>query len=203
MAEAGRSPGVEIGQRHRRPRDQPRVAGRPGGRAARAPASSSSRTGSFAASSGSTAPRPTASTPRASSSRRASSISTPTSGSPGFEDAETVATGLGGRRPWRVHDGLRHAEHGAADRRGERARPRARCGRPVRVAGRGRCRTAPSASGRAGETLAALGELADGGAIGFSDDGVAGPIAGDPAQRAGLRRQRSGARCRPSPRSRR
>ena len=44
---------------------------------------------------------------------------------------------VGGRRPWRVHDRLPHAQHGAADRRGERPRPRSRGGRPVGIARRG------------------------------------------------------------------
>ena len=90
---------------------------------------------------------------------------------PGFEDAETVASGSGRRRPRRVHHRLPDAEHIAGDRRGERPGPGPRCaarsGSPVEVLAYGAV-----SLGRGGETLAALGELADGGAIGFSDDGA-------------------------------
>ena len=87
---------------------------------------------------------------------------------PGFEDAGTRGLGLGGGPP-ASHDGLRDAQYLAANRRGERPRPGPRCcgpvGWPVEVLAYGAV-----SAGRAGETLAALGELADGGAIRLRDD---------------------------------
>ena len=56
---------------------------------------------------------------------------------PGNEDAETIATGPGRGRPWRLHDRLRDAEHDAGARRARGARRGS--GRPAvasRIAGR-------------------------------------------------------------------
>ncbi len=90
---------------------------------------------------------------------------------PGNEDAETVATGLaaaahGGfttvcampnTTPALDEPGVMAAIRGAA----------AASGSPVELLAHGAVTT-----GRAGETLAALGELADAGVVGFSDDGA-------------------------------
>ncbi|HEY3336480.1 MAG TPA: dihydroorotase [Candidatus Limnocylindrales bacterium] len=89
---------------------------------------------------------------------------------PGNEDAETVATGVGAA----AHGGfttvcLMPNTTPAIDEPGVVARVRAAgaaSGSPVRVLVHGAV-----TAGRAGETLAALGELADAGVIGFSDDG--------------------------------
>jgi dihydroorotase len=90
---------------------------------------------------------------------------------PGFEDAETVATGVAAA----AHGGFTTVcvmpnTEPAVDEASVLGRvldAAARSGSPVEVAAYGAV-----SSGRAGETLAALGELADGGAIGFSDDGA-------------------------------
>jgi dihydroorotase len=90
---------------------------------------------------------------------------------PGFEDAETIASGSAAA----AHGGfttvcLMPNTSPAIDEASVLARVRdaaARSGSPVEVLVYGAV-----TSGRAGETLAALGELADGGAIGFSDDGA-------------------------------
>ena len=55
---------------------------------------------------------------------------------PGFEDAETVATGRRGRCSRRLHDGLPDAQHRPGDRRGERPGPGPRGGGAVGLAGR-------------------------------------------------------------------
>ena len=90
---------------------------------------------------------------------------------PGFEDAETVATGSAAA----AHGGFTTVcvmpnTSPAIDEASVLARVReaaARSGSPVEVLVYGAVSV-----GRKGETLAALGELADGGAIGFSDDGA-------------------------------
>jgi dihydroorotase len=90
---------------------------------------------------------------------------------PGFEDAETVATGSAAA----AHGGfttvcLMANTSPAIDEASVLARVReaaAGSGSPIEVLAYGAVSV-----GRAGETLAALGELADGGAIGFSDDGA-------------------------------
>jgi dihydroorotase len=90
---------------------------------------------------------------------------------PGFEDAETVASGSAAA----AHGGfttvcLMPNTSPAIDEASVLARVReaaTRSGSPIDVQVYG----AVSVD-RAGETLAALGELADGGAIGFSDDGA-------------------------------
>ncbi|MDP9483272.1 MAG: dihydroorotase [Chloroflexota bacterium] len=90
---------------------------------------------------------------------------------PGFEDAETVASGSAAA----AHGGFTTVcvmpnTSPAIDEASVLARVRdaaARSDSPVEVLAYG----AVSAD-RAGETLAALGELSDGGAIGFSDDGA-------------------------------
>jgi dihydroorotase len=90
---------------------------------------------------------------------------------PGFEDAETVATGSAAA----AHGGfttvcLMPNTSPAIDEASVLARVReaaTRTGSPIDVQVYGAVSV-----GRAGETLAALGELADGGAIGFSDDGA-------------------------------
>ena len=90
---------------------------------------------------------------------------------PGFEDAETVASGSAAA----AHGGFTTVcvmpnTSPAIDEASVLARVRdaaARSGSPVEVLAYGAV-----SAGRAGETLAALGELADGGAIGFSDDGA-------------------------------
>ena len=97
---------------------------------------------------------------------------------PGNEDAETVATGLAAA----AHGGfttvcLMPNTTPAIDEPSVAARVRAAAaasGSPVRVLVHGAVTV-----GRAGDTLAALGELADAGVVGFSDDGApvrSGPI---------------------------
>jgi dihydroorotase len=89
---------------------------------------------------------------------------------PGNEDAETIATGLAAA----AHGGfttvcLMPNTTPALDEPGVFGRVRAAAaasGSPVRVLAYGAV-----TAGRAGETLAALGELADAGVVGFSDDG--------------------------------
>ncbi len=90
---------------------------------------------------------------------------------PGFEDAETIASGSAAA----AHGGfttvcLMPNTSPAIDEASVLARVReaaARSGSPIEVLVYGAVSV-----GRKGETLAALGELADGGAIGFSDDGA-------------------------------
>jgi dihydroorotase len=90
---------------------------------------------------------------------------------PGNEDAETVATGLAAA----AHGGfttvcLMPNTTPAIDEPSVAARVRAAAaasGSPVRVLVHGAV-----THGRAGDTLAALGELADAGVVGFSDDGA-------------------------------
>ncbi len=90
---------------------------------------------------------------------------------PGAEDAETVATGLAAA----AHGGFTTVcampnTSPAIDEPGVLARVRALAaasGSPVELLVHGAV-----TAGRGGETLAALGELADAGAIGFSDDGA-------------------------------
>ncbi|MEO8228454.1 MAG: dihydroorotase [Chloroflexota bacterium] len=90
---------------------------------------------------------------------------------PGFEDAETVASGSAAA----AHGGFTTVcvmpnTSPAIDEASVLTRVRdaaARSGSPVEVLAYGAV-----SAGRSGETLAALGELADGGAIGFSDDGA-------------------------------
>ena len=121
-----------------RPRDQPRLAGRPGAPAARVRARSSSATASSRPSPGSTATTPTAST---------------TPGvvvapgfidlhahlrEPGNEDAETVATGLAAAAHGGFTTVVRDAQHDAAARRA--GRPGAACApRPSPPARRSSC----------------------------------------------------------------
>jgi dihydroorotase len=89
---------------------------------------------------------------------------------PGNEDAETIATGLAAA----AHGGfttvcLMPNTTPALDEPGVFARVRTAAdasGSPVRVLAYGAV-----TAGRAGETLATLGELADAGVVGFSDDG--------------------------------
>ena len=89
---------------------------------------------------------------------------------PGNEDAETIATGLAAA----AHGGFTTVcampnTTPALDEPGVLARIRAAAvasGSPVELLAHGAVTT-----GRAGETLAALGELADAGVVGFSDDG--------------------------------
>ena len=89
---------------------------------------------------------------------------------PGNEDAETIATGLAAA----AHGGFTTAcvmpnTTPALDEPGVLARVRAAAaasGSPVRLLAYG-----AATAGRHGETLAALGELADAGVVGFSDDG--------------------------------
>lgn len=90
---------------------------------------------------------------------------------PGFEDAETIATGSAAA----AHGGFTTVcvmpnTLPAIDQVSVLAQVRQRAaqsGSPVELLAYGAV-----SLGRAGETLAALGELADGGAIGFSDDGA-------------------------------
>jgi dihydroorotase len=90
---------------------------------------------------------------------------------PGNEDAETIATGAAAA----AHGGFTTVcvmpnTTPAADEPGVLGRvasAAAASGSPVRVLAYGAV-----TAGRAGETLAALGELADAGAVGFSDDGA-------------------------------
>lgn len=90
---------------------------------------------------------------------------------PGFEDAETVATGMAAA----AHGGFTTVcvmpnTSPAIDEPGVMARvlaSAASAGSPVEVLVHGAV-----TAGRAGETLSAMGELADAGVIGFSDDGA-------------------------------
>ena len=90
---------------------------------------------------------------------------------PGNEDAETIASGLAAA----AHGGFTTVcampnTTPALDEPGVLARIRAAAvasGSPVELLAIGAVTT-----GRAGETLAAIGELADAGAVGFSDDGA-------------------------------
>jgi dihydroorotase len=90
---------------------------------------------------------------------------------PGFEDAETVASGSAAA----AHGGFTTVcimpnTSPAIDEASVLVRVReaaARSGSPIELLVYGAV-----SAGRKGETLAALGELADGGAIGFSDDGA-------------------------------
>ncbi len=90
---------------------------------------------------------------------------------PGFEDAETIASGSAAA----AHGGftavaLMPNTEPALDEPGVLDRVRAAAaasGSPVEVLAYGAV-----SAGRAGETLAALGELADAGVLGFSDDGA-------------------------------
>ena len=91
---------------------------------------------------------------------------------PGNEDAETIATGLaaaahGGFTTVCVMPNTTPALDDPAVLAGIRAAASA-SGSPVRALAWGAI-----TAGRAGETLAALGELADAGVVGFSDDGAA------------------------------
>ncbi|HEX5825504.1 MAG TPA: amidohydrolase family protein, partial [Candidatus Limnocylindrales bacterium] len=95
---------------------------------------------------------------------------------PGNEDAETIASGLAAA----AHGGfttvcLMPNTTPALDDPTVLARIRAAAvasGSPVRALAYG-----AATAGRAGETLAALGELADAGVVGFSDDGSGVPSA--------------------------
>jgi dihydroorotase len=90
---------------------------------------------------------------------------------PGFEDAETVATGSAAA----AHGGfttvaLMPNTQPALDEPGALARVRAAaqaCGTPIEILAFGAV-----SLGRAGEQLSAMGELADAGVIGYSDDGA-------------------------------
>ncbi len=90
---------------------------------------------------------------------------------PGFEDAETVAAGAAAA----AHGGFTTVclmpntmpTVDEASVLGRVLEAAARSGSPVEIAAYGAV-----SAGRTGETLAALGELADRGAIGFSDDGA-------------------------------
>ena len=105
---------------------------------------------------------------------------------PGNEDAETVASGLAAA----AHGGFTTVcampnTTPALDEPGVLAGVRAAAeasGSPVELLAIGAVTL-----GRGGEQLAALGELADAGVVGFSDDGVAGPVRLDPAGGARLR----------------
>ena len=102
---------------------------------------------------------------------------------PGNEDAETVASGLAAA----AHGGFTTVcampnTTPALDEPGVLAQLRAAavaCGSPVELLAHGAV-----TAGRAGETLAALGELADAGVVGFSDDGA--PIASASILRSAL-----------------
>jgi dihydroorotase len=102
---------------------------------------------------------------------------------PGNEDAETVATGLAAA----AHGGfttvcLMPNTTPAIDEPSLVARVRAAAaasGSPVRVLVHGAV-----THGRAGDTLAALGEMADAGVVGFSDDGA--PVRSAPVLRNAL-----------------
>ena len=115
---------------------------------------------------------------------------------PGNEDAETIATGLAAA----AHGGfttvcLMPNTTPAIDEPSVVARVRAAAaasGSPVRVLVHGAV-----TAGRTGETLAALGELADAGVVGFSRRRVAGALRRDPAQRARVRRGARAADRRP------
>ena len=164
--------------------------------AARARARSSSATGSSRPSPGSRVRRPRASMRTASSSRRASSTCTPTCANPATRMPRRWRPARRGR-PRRLHDGLRHAEHdtGARRARGPGPDPAAgvASGSPVELLAHGAV-----TAGRAGETLAALGELADAGVVGLHRRRGAGPLRDDPALGAGLRGRARAADRRPS-----
>jgi dihydroorotase len=102
---------------------------------------------------------------------------------PGNEDAETVATGLAAA----AHGGFTTVcampnTEPALDEPGVLARVRAAAdasGSPIELLAYGAV-----TAGRAGERLAALGELADAGVVGFSEDGL--PTGSAPILRAAL-----------------
>ena len=122
----------------------------------------------------------------ASSSRPGSSTSTRTSASPATRTPRRSRPGSR-RRPTA---GSRRSARCRTRRRPSTSRPCSRgsgpraaaSGSPVELLAHGAV-----SAGRAGETLAALGELADAGVVGFSRRRVAGPLGADPAQRPGLR----------------
>lgn len=102
---------------------------------------------------------------------------------PGNEDAETVATGLAaaGHGGFTTVCAMPNTEP-ALDEPGVLTRIRAAAvgsGSPVELLAHGAVTV-----GRAGEQLAALGELADAGVVGFSDDGA--PVRSAPILRAAL-----------------
>jgi dihydroorotase len=102
---------------------------------------------------------------------------------PGNEDAETIATGLaaaahGGFTTVCVMPNTTPALDEPGDLAGVRAAA-ASSGSPVRLLAYGAVTAA-----RGGETLAALGELADAGVVGFSDDGT--PVSSGPLLRNAL-----------------
>ena len=115
---------------------------------------------------------------------------------PGNEDAETVATGLAAA----AHGGFTTVcampnTTPALDEPGVLAQVRAAAaasGSPVELLAHGAVTV-----GRAGEQLAALGELADAGRRRVLRRRVAGPVGDDPAGRAGLRRRARAADRRP------
>ena len=116
---------------------------------------------------------------------------------PGNEDAETVATGLAAA----AHGGFTTVcampnTTPALDEPGVLARrPGGRRG--VGVAGRAARASGRSRVGRAGEQLAALGELADAGRRRLLRRRLAGPVGLDPARGAGLRGRARAADRRP------
>ena len=104
---------------------------------------------------------------------------------PGNEDAETVASGLAaaGHGGFTTVCAMPNTDP-ALDEPGVLARIRALAvasGSPVELLAHGAVTV-----GRAGEQLAAIGELADAGVVGFSDDGSPVSLGTDPAGGAGL-----------------
>ncbi len=119
---------------------------------------------------------------------------------PGNEDAETVASGLAAA----AHGGFTTVcampnTDPALDEPSVLARIRAAAvasGSPVELLAHGAVTV-----GRAGEQLSAIGELADAGVVGFSDDGAPVRSRADPALGAGLRRAPWACRSSTTPRT--
>ena len=102
---------------------------------------------------------------------------------PGFEYKETIATGTAAAARGRVYDRMRHAEHepgdGLALHRGLRTREGGRGGESFAS-----CPSGAVTKGSKGKELAEMGELAEAGVIGFSDDGH--PVSDDNVMRQAL-----------------
>ena len=184
------------------PRDQPGLAGRPGGgprgtgrdrRHGRDPrgrhvADGRGRRRDRAATGSSSRPGSSTSTPTCAS----RATRTPRRSRPGWRRPPTA----GSRRSARCRTRPRPSTSRACWPGCEL--PRSASGSPVELLAHGAVTV-----GRAGEQLAALGELADAGVVGFSDDGVAGPVARRSCGRRSPTRARSGCRSSTTPRSRR
>ena len=185
------------------PRDQPRLARRSGGRPRGARRDRRPRRDPRGGHLARRAPTPTASTPDGVVVAPGFIDLHAHLREPGNEDAETVASGLaaaahGGFTTVCAMPNTTPALDEPGSWRGVRA-----AADGVRVAGRAAGARGGDASGGQGRQLAALGELADAGVVGFSDDGVAGPVGLDPARTRSPTRARSACRSSTTPRTRR